>query len=149
MAQHSNHFFTEAEQDNIIAAVQKAEKETSGEIKVHVERRCKKNLVFKRASKVFTILKMHETAERNGVLFYLASADKHFAIIGDKGIDEKVPDDFWEDVRDTVIKHFKDNKFAEGMGKGILMAGEKLQKYFPYQEDDINELSDDISFGEN
>ena len=90
---------------------------------------------------------MHRTDLKNGVLFYLATDDRKFAVLGDKGINERVPDNFWNNVRDTMRAHFKKNEFAEGLSQGIQLAGEQLKMFFPRQANDINELSDDISFG--
>jgi uncharacterized membrane protein len=90
---------------------------------------------------------MHKTALRNGVLFYLAVDDKKFAIVGDKGINDTVPKGFWDEVRDTMLAHFKNQEFTEGLCKGIEMAGVKLKTHFPLQKDDTNELSNDVSFG--
>ena len=91
---------------------------------------------------------MHQTAARNGTLIYLAVNDEKFAIFGDAGINEKVPDDFWYDVRDVMSNHFSENQFVDGIVAGIAMIGEKLKAFFPYQEDDVNELPDDISIGD-
>ena len=140
-------FFTADQQNAIQQAIADAELNTSGEIRVHIDSRCKGEPKAA-AIAVFETLKMHETALRNAVLFYLAVDDHKFAILGDQGIDNAVPDDFWDSVRDTMLMHFKRKEFAEGLCRGILMAGEKLKTHFPYQEDDTNELSNDISFGE-
>lgn len=145
---NKNHFFTEAGQQEIIAAIKEAEHNTSGEIKVHVERRCK-GRALDRASKVFELLKMHKTDQRNGVLFYLATDDRQFAILGDAGINAKVPENFWNDIKETVIKHFKNENFAGGLAAGILMAGEKLKTHFPHHKYDVNEIEDGISFGKD
>lgn len=138
-------FFTKQEQLTILQAIAGAEKNTSGEVRVHLDGKCNGE-VLDVAAHWFNKLKMNETELRNGVLFYLSVKDRKFAILGDKGINEKVPHDFWDSVRDTVIHHFKKQEFALGLSKGIEMAGEKLKLYFPYQSDDTNELSDDISF---
>ncbi len=135
------------DQQRIVAAIKAAEQQTSGEIRVHVESHCKGD-PLERAKAIFVKLNMHQTAQRNGVIIYLALKDRKLAIWGDKGINEKVPDNFWEDVKETMIAHFKKNEFIEGLVKGIAMIGEKLREYFPYQSDDINELSDDVSMGE-
>jgi uncharacterized membrane protein len=90
---------------------------------------------------------MDKTELRNGVLFYLAVSDKMFAILGDKGINEKVPAGFWDNIRDSMLGHFKQNEFTEGLSKGIEMAGEKLISHFPYQRNDVNELDNEITFG--
>jgi len=138
-------FFSEADQQQIVVAIKRAEKSTSGEIRVHIED-YKKKTVLDRAAYWFKKMGMHKTALRNGVLFYLAVNSKQFAILGDVGINQKVDDDFWKEVSDVMLEHFKNEKFSEGLSKGIEMAGEKLKKFFPYQSDDVNELSDDISF---
>ena len=91
---------------------------------------------------------MTNTKDRNGVLIYLAIKDKKMAIIGDTGIDQKVPDDFWESVKDTMVTNFKDGEFVKGICTAIKESGIKLSTYFPYQSDDENELSDEISIGE-
>ena len=95
---------------------------------------------------MFNKLGMHKTAERNGVLFYLAVSDKKFAIICDAGINAKVPAGFWEDVSQLLQKNFRESKFTEGLSEGILLAGEHLKTHFPYSIDDKNELPDEISF---
>jgi uncharacterized membrane protein len=89
---------------------------------------------------------MHKTAERNGVLFYLAVSDRKFAILGDAGINAKVPTGFWDDISELLKNNFKDGKFTEGLSEGILLAGEHLKIHFPHRKDDINELPDEISF---
>jgi uncharacterized membrane protein len=142
-----NKFFSKSEQDAIVKAIKTAEHNTSGEIRVHIETHVNKSETLDRATEVFHMLDMHKTAARNGVLFYLAIADKAFAIIGDEGIHAAVPKDFWHAVKDTVISHFKKDNFAEGLTSGIILAGEKLKQFFPLQSDDKNELSDTISVG--
>lgn len=139
-------FFDEAEKKQIVEAIEEAELNTSGEIRLHVEGSCKTD-VLDRAAYIFEKLAMHKTELRNGVLFYLAVADKKFAILGDAGINAKVPVNFWDEIKETVIAHFKLGKHAEGLAKGIKMAGEKLKAEFPYQSNDVNELSNEISFG--
>ena len=138
-------FFTKEEQHNIVAAIKEAELNTSGEIRVHIENHCKEE-ALERAAELFYDLKMNRTAARNGILFYLAVKDHKFAIIGDEGINKEVEHDFWNDIKNEMIYNFKENKFAEGLIAGILKCGDKLKKYFPYQNDDVNELSDEISF---
>ena len=139
-------FFTKEQQDAIVKAIENAEHATSGEVRVHIDDGCKED-VLDAAAKVFHKLKMNKTDLRNGVLFYLAVADRKFAILGDKGINEKVPSDFWDNIKETMLSFFKQGQFTEGLCKGIEMAGEKLKTNFPYQLDDKNELSDEISFG--
>ena len=141
-------FFTEEEKGSIKEAIAEAELNTSGEIRVHIEGVCADN-VLDRAAYVFEKLAMHKTEQRNGVLFYLAVNNGKFAILGDAGINKVAPANFWENIKETMSEHFKENKFAEGLITGIRMAGEKLKAHFPYKKDDINELPDDISFGQN
>jgi uncharacterized membrane protein len=138
-------FFTKEQQAQILAAVKEAEDETSGEIRVHIETLCDED-VLDRAAWIFKKLGMQNTAERNGVLFYLAVSDKKFAVIGDAGINAKVPDGFWDDVKELLQKNFRDGKFTEGLSEGILLAGAHLKKHFPHSKDDVNELPDEISF---
>ena len=140
-------FFTENQQQEIIKSIENAELNTSGEIRLHLEDTCKSEPVI-RAIEVFEKLNMHETKLRNGVLFYLAIKDKKIAVIGDKGINDIVTNNFWDDVKSEIINHFKNNQFTEGLCKGIEMAGEKLKAHFPFDSDDTNELTNDISFGE-
>ncbi|NOY37198.1 MAG: TPM domain-containing protein [Chlorobi bacterium] len=142
-----SNFFTETEKNNILEAIRAAEKNTSGEIRVHIEKDCKSN-VLDRAAYLFEKLGMHKTEKRNGVLFYLAVEDHKFAILGDAGINKETPANFWDEVRDTVLSRFKEGDYAGGLVAGIKMAGKKLQAYFPYQQDDVNELPDDISFND-
>lgn len=139
-------YFTEADQLQITNAIRVAETNTSGEIRVHIETKCVGD-VLDRAAYIFEKLEMHKTALRNGVLFYLAVEDRKFAILGDAGINQKVPENFWESTKEVVIGKLKEGKLSEGLSKGIVKAGEQLKTHFPYQKDDVNELSDDISFG--
>ena len=137
-------FLSKAEEQEIVQAIIEAEKNTSGEIRVHLEEHTEKS-PLERAQEVFFELKMDETQDRNGVLFYICVSDKKFAILGDKGINEAVESDFWDCTKDTVIANFKEGNFKKGLVEGILRAGERLKKYFPYQSDDTNELSNEIS----
>ena len=139
--------FSESDLAQIRDAISEAEKQTSGEIRVHIDMRCKGDVLVQ-AKKVFEKLKMHETAERNGVLIYLALADKKLAILGDKGINEKVPEGFWDLAYSSMRKLFAEANYTEGLQVGIGMAGEKLRTFFPYRKDDQNELSNEISYGE-
>ncbi len=140
-------FFNNRDKQRIISAIEQAEKLTSGEIRVHVESKAGDN-VLARAKEVFDSLGMANTAQHDGVLIYLAIKDRKFAIIGDKGIDQKVPPRFWDETKEKMQSRFKEGQFAEGVCLGIGLAGEHLAKYFPYQSGDINELSNDISVGE-
>lgn len=148
MAKSAKSFFTKQQQDNLKQAILKAELDTSGEVRIHIENTCKGE-VLDRASFIFEKLKMQKTELRNGVLFYLAIKNKKFAIIGDKGINASVPENFWDDIKQKMLGNFKEENFTEGLIEGISMASEKLKKHFPYHSDDINELSDEISFGKN
>lgn len=139
-------FLTEAQQKMLTDAVKEAEKNTSGEIRIHIDDTCKGD-PMKQAEKTFRVLGMEKTAQRNGVLIYLACNSKVFAIIGDTGINNAVPEGFWNDVKDMMVTHFKEGDFAGGLRDAVLKVGEKLKHYFPYQSDDINEQPDDISFG--
>ena len=130
----------------IVKAIEKAEHQTSGEIRVHVESKCKED-VLDRAAWLFKKLKMHETKDRNGVLIYLSIDDHKFAIIGDSGINKVVPKGFWDDIKEMMIGHFSKGEFATGLVNGIEKTGEHLKQYFPWQENDINELPDEISYG--
>jgi len=146
MPENIVNFFTEKEKKQIIDAIKAAELNTSGEIRFHIENKLKGDLMD-RAAFIFDKLEMQKTSERNGVLFYLAVKSHKFAILGDLGINKVVPNDFWDEIKDKMQVHFKKKEFSHGIIEGIKMAGEKLKEYFPYQSDDINELSDDISYG--
>ena len=139
-------FLTVAQEKNIVHAIQEAEKGTSGEIRVHIENKTKKPALV-RAKEVFLSLKMDKTAQRNGILFYIATESRQFAIIGDEGIDQVIPKSFWDDEKALVTGLFAQNKNEEALVKGITKVGEKLKQFFPYQSDDVNELSDAISKG--
>ena len=141
-------YFTEENKLQISNAIRAAEMNTSGEIRVHIEKYCKAD-VLDRAAYVFEKMEMHKTRLRNGVLFYLAVEDHQFAILGDAGLNQKVPENFWESTKELVLSKFKEGNLAEGLTNGILMAGEQLKKHFTYFKEDVNELSDDISFGKN
>lgn len=134
------------QQAEILKAIGTAERNTSGEIRVHIEKKCPVD-VLDRAAFIFKKLKMHNTQLRNGVLFYLALEDRKFAILGDAGINAKVQENFWDEIKNVLAGHFQNSDFAGGLSKGIIMAGEQLTTFFPIQPDDVNELSDDISFG--
>jgi uncharacterized membrane protein len=142
-------FFTDEEKKSITDAIKRAEKNTSGEVRLHVENTCSSKNVMDRAAEVFAILKMHKTELRNGVLFYLAVKDKKFAILGDGGINAVVAPTFWDEIKLGMVDKFKQNKFSEALIEAIETAGNQLKTHFPYQTDDVNELSDDISFENN
>lgn len=148
MTPTAKNFFTKEQKKEIIHAIMNAELDTSGEIKVHIENNCEEE-VLDRAAHWFEKLKMHKTELRNGVLFYLAIRSKKFAILGDVGINQSVPENFWDDVKILMSEKFEEENFSEGLAEGIAKAGCLLKKHFPYHSDDINELSDEISFGKN
>lgn len=147
-------FLTSEEEAAIIEAIRTAEKNTSGEIRVHLEPSALSAEepnepidAFDRAAEVFDMLNMHNTAERNGVLIYIAVDDRTLVIMGDKGINDIVGHHFWESTKDIIIGHFKNGNMKQGLVEGILKAGEQLKNHFPYKKDDTNELPDDISVG--
>lgn len=138
-------FLTRKDEDKIIAAIQKAERDTSGEIRVHIEFEPSKNHLEK-AVEVFNRLGMDQTKNRNGVLFHVSPADHFFTIIGDRGIDEVTPEGFWDEINTLVLNHFKQENYVKGLCEGIKKTGKVLKKHFPYQDDDVNELPDEISY---
>ncbi|KIX21940.1 hypothetical protein SY27_04460 [Flavobacterium sp. 316] len=139
-------FLTASEEQEIVQAIVEAEKDTSGEIRVHIEEHSEKP-PLERAQEVFFTLNMQNTKDRNGVLFYVGVADKHFAIIGDEGINKVVDANFWNSTKDIVIDNFKNKNNKDGLVNGIREAGKRLKEFFPYQSDDIDELSNEISKG--
>ena len=143
---NAKNFFTQDQKLAITKAITQSELQTSGEIRLHIDSNCEVN-VLDSATLIFRKLKMHKTELRNGVLFYLAVTDKKFAILGDKGINEKVPENFWDNIKELMLDYFKKQQFTEGLCKGIEMAGEKLKTHFPLQSNDTNELTNEISIG--
>ena len=139
-------FLTKEEESAIVEAIRVAEKNTSGEIRVHIEATTSLD-AYDRAMEVFHELNMDATELQNGVLIYLAVNDKTFVICGDKGINDVVAPDFWDCTRDAMVNQFKLGNYKQGLIDGILNAGEQLKKYFPWQEGDTNELSNEISKG--
>ena len=138
------HYFNKTQNLDLIKAIATAEKMTSGEIRVHIQSNCKED-VFNEAKKVFHRLKMYKTKERNGILIFIALKSKRFAILGDKGIHEKVRDNFWNETRDIMLEEFKKDKVKEGIIQAVHNIGEKLKKYFPIKTNDRNELPNTIS----
>ncbi|MFL1895053.1 TPM domain-containing protein [Aquimarina sp. 2-A2] len=139
-------FLTPAQEKRIVDAIRVAEKATSGEIRVHLEKTSKLDPID-RAKEVFHLLKMDLTELHNGVLIYVAVEDRNFVIYGDQGINDVVPSDFWETTKDIILAHFKKGDFTQGLIDGILLAGKQLQEHFPWDHTDTNELSDEISKG--
>lgn len=143
---HVEEFLSAEEEQDIINAIVEAEKNTSGEIRVHIEASAKIDH-FSRAQQIFHFLKMGNTKENNGVLIYVAVDDKKFVIYGDSGIDRAVPNGFWDTTKDVMAYHFKKGDFKQGIVEGVLMAGKELKSHFPWNQNDTNELSDAISKG--
>lgn len=135
------------QEDAIVAAIANAELNTSGEIRVHIESKCKKD-PYERAIELFYQLEMHKTALNNGVLIYVALNDRKLAIIGDAGINKVVPADFWTSTKEDMVTAFKEGKFADGIAEAVTAAGFHLKKYFPRESNDTNELSNELSRGE-
>ncbi|MGC6431650.1 MAG: TPM domain-containing protein [Jejuia sp.] len=139
-------FLTADEEQDIVEAIRQAELKTSGEIRVHLEQTANGDAT-NRALELFHFLKMDNTKLQNGVLIYVAVEDKQFVIYGDKGINDVVEANFWNSTKDIMQTHFKKGDFKQGLVDGILKSGEQLQKYFPYEDGDVNELSNEISKG--
>ncbi|MCJ7465500.1 MAG: TPM domain-containing protein [Maribacter sp.] len=139
-------FLTSEEEEEIVQAILEAEKNTSGEIRVHIETHAKQDHL-QRAKEVFHLLKMDNTKEENGVLIYVAVNDRKFSIYGDKGIHKAVPTNFWESTKDIIQAHFAQGNFKQGIVEGITKAGKELQDHFPWNHGDTNELSNEVSKG--
>jgi uncharacterized membrane protein len=139
-------FLSFEEEQEIVNAILEAEKNTSGEIRVHIEASAKIDH-FSRAQQVFHFLKMDNTKDENGVLLYVAVEDKKFVIYGDKGIDKAVPRGFWDDTKEIISTYFHNGNFKQGIIDGVLKAGKELEAHFPWNHNDTNELSDAISKG--
>ncbi|WP_062052710.1 TPM domain-containing protein [Aquimarina longa] len=146
MSNQVEDFLTPEQEQQIIAAIRRAEKMTSGEIRIHLEKHSEK-AILERTIEVFHWLKMDNTIQRNGVLIYVAVEDRAFAIYGDQGIHTIVTDHFWEDTKNVIQKQFKKGNFTQGLIDGVLLAGEQLQHFFPWDHNDSNELPDEISKG--
>lgn len=136
---------SKSDEARLIKVIQLAELKTSGEIRVHIEKTCKGDIVDA-CKKKFETLKMYETKDRNAILFFLAVESKSFAVWGDEGIHQKVSDEFWKSITDSAIGYFKQNDLISGLEKSVEMCGEKLKLYFPIETDDKNELSNEISY---
>ncbi|WP_339651872.1 TPM domain-containing protein [uncultured Salegentibacter sp.] len=140
-------FLSKKDEEEIIKAIRTAESHTSGEVRVHLEKTTGEMDIFDRAMEVFHMLKMDNTKHDNGVLIYVAVEDHNFVIYGDKGINDVVPDDFWESTKDAIVEKFKKGEFKQGLVDGILTAGQQLKKHFPYSDETRDELSNEISKG--
>lgn len=139
-------FLSAQEEQEIVQAIQKAERNTSGEIRVHLERTSSIEH-YNRALEVFQMLKMFNTKEQNAVLIYIAVDDHKFVIYGDEGINNVVPENFWESTKNVMQTHFKQGKFKEGIVAGVLTAGKELKVHFPWTSDDVDELPNEVSKG--
>ena len=145
---NARNLFSKTEDARIVAAIREAERRTSGEIRVHLEDHADGGDPMARAKVLFAELGMTETEARNGVLFYLAVKDHHFTVLGDRGIDKAVPDNFWDAIKQGMEVAFREGRFEDGLVNGIKEAGIQLSEHFPHAgEDDQNELSDEISIG--
>ena len=141
----AKHFFTDAQVKAISEAITAAEAKTSGEIRVHIEKKCKREAIME-AEWWFGKLGMHKTQDRNGVLIYLAVESQVFAVYGDKGIHDRVHQEFWNEITHVTELKFRSGLFSEGLVEMIYRIGDQLQKYFPVAGNDKNELSNDVSF---
>ena len=139
-------FLSKADQSLIVKSIESAELNTSGEIRVHIESSCKADPV-ERAIYIFNKLKMFKTKDRNGVLIYIAYKSRKFSIIGDSGINSRVPANFWDEIKEKLLNSFISGDIVTGLTTAIEMSGEKLKEFFPYTKDDTNEQSNEISFG--
>lgn len=139
-------FLTADERKRIAQAINAAELRTSGEIRVHLDDHIEDD-VMDHAVFVFEELGMHRTRDRNGALIYVCVADRKVAVIGDKGINERVPEKFWNDTVGLLKLHFAAGKQADGLCDAVALVGEKLAAFFPLRRDDTNELSNEVSIG--
>lgn len=144
----SETFLTKEQEEQIIEAIAHAERQTSGEIRIHIEHSCEGE-ALERAARIFHDLGMDQTQQQNGVLIYIATEDHKAAVYAGKGIHNKVEDGFWDDVLELLITHFKKNAYEEGIEKAVEKVGKKLEELFPYQKGDIDELTNDISYHNN
>ena len=146
--QKKEEFFTEAEKQSLVAAIKQAEHNTSGEVRVFIESKCRFVDALDRAKEIFFKLEMDQTDERNATLVYVAVKDKQAAIFGDQGIHQKVGDEYWKTEVLKMLQRFKHEQLSEGICLAITDLGQALQHYFPYNKDtDKNELPDEIVFG--
>jgi len=141
---HPKKFFSDAEKRTLVEAIRRAESKTSGEIRVHLAKSSGPDH-FQEALKAFAGLRMTETRERNGILFFLSLKERALVILGDRGIHEKVEERFWNVLKDKTLTAFSQDRFVEGLMEGIEIVGSKLAKHFPRSIDDKNELSDEIT----
>lgn len=141
----SDELLTEEQEQQVITAIKKAELQTSGEIRVHIEQHCNKD-PLERAARIFHELGMDQTDQQNGVLIYIAGEDHKAAVYAGKGIHEQVEDGFWSDVLNLLLNHFKKSAFVEGIEAAVQKVALKLEDLYPYRKSDANELSNEISY---
>ena len=139
MASH----FSKFDSDRIVQAIASAEGRTSAEIRVHVTRRMPKDLE-ERALRRFHVLGMTKTAERNGVLIYIAPRARKFRVLGDVAIHEKAGQDFWTGVAAALEERFRKGEFTEGVLDAIGRVAETLARHFPRMHGDRDELPNTI-----
>ncbi len=145
MFEKKSDFFSDTQEQQIVEAISQAELNTSGEIRMHIRRKCKMDNPLDEAIEVFETLGMNKTKHRNGVLFFFSPTEKKFAIYGDKGINDVVPKDFWVSIREHMFSLFREKQFLTAFTEGIAMCGEQLKHYFPYEKEDVNELPDEVT----
>jgi uncharacterized membrane protein len=147
MSDYVRSLLSEEQEQALVDAISQAELHTSGEIRIHLEKSAGNSSAEERAKQWFGKLEMHKTAEKNGVLFYLAIQDRQLALWAGEGINEKVPADFWQEIIDLMISAFKEGHFSEGLIDGVEKTGKALGEFFPRKDDDVDELSNEISKG--
>jgi uncharacterized membrane protein len=147
MSDYVRALLSEEQEQALVDAITQAELHTSGEIRIHLEKTTGSTSAEERAKQWFGKLEMHKTAEKNGVLFYLAIEDRKLALWAGEGINERVPADFWQTIIDLMISEFKVGHFSEGLIAGVEKTGKALGEFFPRQDDDVDELSNEISKG--
>lgn len=138
--------FSAVEEHRIIQCIKDAEHNTSGEILFYIEAKCEGD-PLQRAIEVFHHLRLHEKHHRNGVLIYLATKHRKFAIVGDEGVHSKIPDSFWEDTKNKMLEFFKEGKIADGVCEGVKLVGKKLKEHFPFDAENKTGYSHTINYG--
>jgi uncharacterized membrane protein len=147
MSDYVRSLLSEEQEQALVDAISHAELHTSGEIRIHLEKSTGNSSAEQRAKQWFGKLEMHKTAEKNGVLFYLAIQDRQLALWAGEGLHEQVPADFWQEIIDLMISEFKEGHFSEGLKAGVEKTGKALGQFFPRKDDDVDELSNEISKG--
>ena len=137
-------FFSQADEQEIVSAIQEAERHSSGEIRVHLACDVEGD-IMEAAHAVFNRLKMHQTKDRNGMLILIELKNQRFALFGDEGIHRRVGQGFWNEIRDTIQYQFRHGNYLEGLLRGIERCGQNLKQHFPSMPDNANELSNEIS----